>query len=191
MPPRPGLTPERIVDVAADLVDRDGYAQLGLGKVAAELGVRTPSLYNHLDGLDDLRRRLTVRALTVLGADLQRAAVGLSAEDAVRAIAVAYRGFAREHPGLYATTVPSIEDADAEVQRIGAEVMDTVLNALAGFGLGDASAIHAARSLRGAVHGFVSLELAGGFGIPVDVDASFTWLTELLADGIRAHAGDA
>jgi len=191
VPPRPGLTPERIIDVAAELIDRDGYAQLGLGKVAAELGVRTPSLYNHLDGLDDLRRRLTVRALTVLGADLQRAAVGLSAEDAVRAIAVAYRGFAREHPGLYATTVPSIEGADAEVQRIGAEVMGTVLTALSGFGLGEAATIHAARSLRSAVHGFVSLELAGGFGMPVDVDASFAWLTELLADGIRAHAGDA
>jgi AcrR family transcriptional regulator len=190
VPPRPGLTPDRIVEVAAELIDRDGYAQLGLGKVAAELGVRTPSLYNHIDGLDELRRRLTVRALTVLGAQLQRAAVGLTAEDAVRAIAGAYRRFAREHPGLYATTVPSIEGADAEVQRVGAEVMGTVLAALSGFGLDDDAAIHAARSLRSAVHGFVSLELAGGFGIPVDIDASFAWLTDLLAEGIRGRTED-
>jgi AcrR family transcriptional regulator len=188
LPPRPGLTPERIVDVAADLIDRDGYAQLGLGKVAAELGVRTPSLYNHLDGLDELRRRLTVRALTVLGASLQRAAVGLATEDAVRAIAVAYRRFAHEHPGLYATTVPSIEDADAEVRRVGGEVMGTVLAALSGFDLDDEAAIHATRSLRSAVHGFVSLELSGGFGIPVEVDASFVWLTDLIVAGIRSHA---
>lgn len=55
----------------------------------------------------------------------------------------------------------------------------------------EAAAIQAARSLRSAVHGFVSLELAGGFGMPVDADASFAWLAELLADGIRAHAADA
>jgi AcrR family transcriptional regulator len=188
MPPRPGLTPERIVEAAAELIDRDGYDRLALGKVAAELGVRTPSLYNHIDGLDELRRLLTIRALTVLGAELQRAAVGIGAEDAVRGIALAYRRFAHEHPGLYATTVPSIEEADAEVQRVGAEVMRTVLTALAGFGLDDAAAIHATRSVRSAVHGFVSLELGGGFGIPVDIDASFAWLTDLLAEGIRARA---
>ena len=187
MPPRPGLTPEGIVDAAAELIDRDGYDQLALGKVAAELGVRTPSLYNHVDGLDELRRLLTIRALTVLGAELQRAAVGIGAEDAVRGIATTYRRFAHQHPGLYATTVPSIEDADAQVQRVGAQVMHTVLTALTGFGLDDAAAIHATRSVRSAVHGFVSLELAGGFGIPVDIDASFAWLTDLLADGIRAR----
>ena len=34
------------------------------------------------------------------------------------------------------------------------------------------------RAVRAAVHGFVVLELGGGFGMPEDVDASFTFLVE-------------
>ena len=190
MPPRPALTADRVIDVAADLADRDGYVNLTLGKVAAALGVRTPSLYNHLDGLDDLRRRLAVRALTMLGDALQRAAVGRTSEDAVRSIAVAYRRFAHAHPGLYATTVPTTEGADEAIQQAGDATLRTVLAAISGYGLREEEAIHATRSVRSAVHGFVALELAGGFGLPQDVDASFEWLTELLATGLRARADD-
>ena len=190
MPPRPSLTADRVIDVAADLADRDGYVNLTLGKVAAALGVRTPSLYNHLDGLDDLRRRLAVRALTMLGDALQRAAVGRTSEDAVRSIAVAYRRFAHAHPGLYATTVPTTEGADEAIQQAGDATLRTVLAAISGYGLREEEAIHATRSVRSAVHGFVALELAGGFGLPQDVDASFEWLTELLATGLRARADD-
>jgi AcrR family transcriptional regulator len=188
VPRRPVLTADRVIDVAADLADREGYANLTLGKVAAKLGVRTPSLYNHLDGLEDLRRRLAVRALAALGDELQRAAVGRSSEDAVRAIAVAYRRFAHAHPGLYATTVPSTEGTEEAIQQAGDAMLRTVLAALSGYGLSEEEAIHATRSVRSAVHGFISLELAGGFGLPAEVDASFEWLIGLLARGLRARA---
>ena len=45
-------------------------------------------------------------------------------------------------------------------------------------------AVHAARAFRSAVHGFVALEAGGGFGIPVDLDASFDRLVGLLAAGL-------
>ena len=40
---------------AASLADADDLAQLTLARLAAALGVRTPSLYAHVDGLGDLR----------------------------------------------------------------------------------------------------------------------------------------
>ena len=106
-----------------------------LGAVAAALGVRAPSLYNHVDGLDEIRRRLRVRAIDALGDALQRATVGRSGDEAVRTIARAYRAFALDHPGLYAATVPSSEVADADVQQAGARVVETVVAALSGFDL--------------------------------------------------------
>ncbi len=189
MPPRAGLTADRIVDAAAELADRDGYDALTLGRVAEALGVRTPSLYNHVAGLDELRRRLTVRAIEELGAALQRAAVGRSSDDAVRAIAHAYRDFARTRPGLYATTVPTTEVDDDAVRQAGARVVETVLAALDGYGFDADTAIHATRTLRAAVHGFVTLEHAGGFGLAQSPADTFDWMTDLLADGFRARTG--
>src|ERR1700760_3020743 len=46
-PPRPLLSRDRIVETAAALVDAEGLAALSTRRLAAELGVRGPSLYNH------------------------------------------------------------------------------------------------------------------------------------------------
>jgi AcrR family transcriptional regulator len=187
-PGRAPLSPEQIVETAAVIADHEGTDALTLARLAGELGVRAPSLYNHVDGLDDLRHRLTLRALDELGARIQRAAVGRQAHDAVRAIAHAFRRFAHERPGLYAATVPTTEVDDDAIRRLGAEIVATVVDALAGYELDEATAIHATRALRSAVHGFVSLEHSGGFGLDVDLDDSFSWLVELVASGIGHEA---
>ncbi len=50
-----GIDRARVVEVAAELADANGLDQLTLAQVAARLGVRLPSLYNHVDGLPGLR----------------------------------------------------------------------------------------------------------------------------------------
>ena len=50
--------------------------------------------------------------------------------------------------------------------------------------MGD-EAIHALRALRSVVHGFATLEAAGGFGIPLNLDESFRRLVELLIRGME------
>ncbi len=64
--PRAGLTPDVIVAEAASMADRDGLASLTLADLAAQLGVRSPSLYKHVGGLPDLHRRLAVLGLREL-----------------------------------------------------------------------------------------------------------------------------
>jgi len=60
-------------------------------------------------------------------------------------------------------------------------VLRTVLVMLGSVGLSGEEAIHAARGLRAAVHGFATLEIAGVFGLPLDLDESFTRLIGILA----------
>ena len=91
-------------------------------------------------------------------------------EDSVRA---AYRAWALDHPGRYAATVPAPDPGDAENVQSGNAIVGIALDVLAGFGLAGDDAIDATRALRAALHGFVSLERAGGFGLPVDVNRSF------------------
>ena len=55
----------------------------------------------------------------------------------------------------------------------GTVVLAVVAAALAGYDLTDEEAIHATRGFRALMHGFISLEGAGGFGLPIDVDRSF------------------
>ena len=52
--------------------------------MAERLGVRTQSLYSHVDGLDGLRRELALHAVRELGAVLTDAAMGRAGAEAMR-----------------------------------------------------------------------------------------------------------
>ncbi|MGZ3714794.1 MAG: TetR family transcriptional regulator, partial [Ktedonobacterales bacterium] len=55
---RAGLDQEAVIQAAADLVDAEGMDALSLARLAETLGVRTPSLYNHISSLDGVRHAL-------------------------------------------------------------------------------------------------------------------------------------
>lgn len=178
--PRAGLTPAVVAAAAAEVADDTGFARLTLAAVAQRLGVALPSLYKHVDGLDDLRRRVAVLATAELGDALARPALGRARGDALRGVAHAYRTFAIEHPGRYAATVRAPAPGDAEHRAASDAVLAVVLAVLHGYGLEGGAAVDAARFLRSALHGFAALEAAGGFGLPRDVEASFGCLLDAL-----------
>jgi AcrR family transcriptional regulator len=184
--PRAGLDPESVVSDAAKLADAEGLEAVTLARVADRLGVRAPSLYAHVDGLKDLRRRLAARGLRALTEALQIAAGGRAGGDALRAIADAYRSYARDHPGTYAALQRAPETDDPEAIAAAGRLVDIVLAVLRGYGLEGDDAVHATRAVRAALHGFVSLELEQGFAYPLVTDESYRRLVSVLDRGLRA-----
>lgn len=183
--PRAGLTSERVVAVAGELIDSQGLEALSLSAVAHRLGVKSPSLYAHIGGLDDLHERLARAGGEQLADALAPAAAGLSRGDALIALGRAYRSWALAHPGLYATIAATGPRREPSFER----VLELVLAVLRGYGLEGDGAIHAARSVRAALHGFITLESRGGFAIPVDPEQSFDWMLAALDHGLAAaHA---
>jgi AcrR family transcriptional regulator len=173
-----------IAAAAADIADDSGWDQLTLAALAARFGVRQPSLYKHVTGLGEVRRDVSVLAGRDLHAAISAAAVGRSGVDALQAMADAYRIFAKKHPGRYAASVIAPPPDDTEYEQVAASIVTTVGAVLAGFGLEGDDAIHAIRGLRSLMHGFVSLEEAGGFALPQDLDESYRRLIEGFGVGL-------
>ncbi len=182
---RAGLDRAAVVEAATAIADEQGLRALGVVELARRLRVKPPSLYNHVGSLVDLRRELALAGMRGLGQRLTDAAVGRSGDEALRTMAHAYRAFARAHPGLYAAAQTAPPRADVEAQAAAGAVVEVVARVLAAYRLAGDESIHAVRAFRSALHGFVSLEAAGGFGLPADVDGSFERLTDLLAAGLR------
>lgn len=183
--PRAGVTLERVVDVAAALADAEGLAAVTLARLASELGVKTPSLYAHIDSLEHVHRRLKLRGLTEMLDKMRRRAVGRAGKDALLALADAQRDYAREHPGLYAETARLAPGDGPEIEAAARETIEVVGAVLHGYGLDGDEALHATRALRATTRGFIDLELAGGFGMPLQVDESWRRLLTILDEGLR------
>ncbi len=169
---------------------------LSLSRLADILGVKTPSLYNHIDGLPALRRELALLGVRTLDDRLREAALGKSGEPAVVAIAQAFRTYIKANPGLYQAGLRSsgVEKAttghlDLDLETAELRVVEVGLAVFASFGLQGEDALHAVRALRAIVHGFATLEIAGGFGLPLDCDESFRRLVQVLVSELRSRSG--
>ncbi|MEV0203953.1 TetR/AcrR family transcriptional regulator [Streptomyces sp. NPDC050788] len=171
--PRAGLTPHRIVAVAADLADEVGFEKVTLSAVARRVGVKDASLYAHVRSLQDLRTRMALLAGGEMIDRIAAAVAGRAGKDALVAFAGAYREFALRRPGRYAATQIRIDQAlvvDSSVMRRTAEITYGMLRA---YGLEEPDLTDAVRLLRSTFHGYCALEAAGGFGAPRDVQRSW------------------
>jgi AcrR family transcriptional regulator len=184
-----GLTLDQVVEAAAEIADRDGLGALSLASLASTLGVRSPSLYNHVDGLGGLRRQLALYASNLLAADLADGVDGLEGTEALRAIAGGLRSFAHRHPGLYDSLLPApTPEEDPELAAALRESVNVVGSVLEPMDIDPTTVIPLIRALRAAVHGFVHLELRGGFGLPDNIDDSFSTTIDVVIEAIAAHS---
>jgi len=159
---RAGLTPERLVRAGADLADRVGFDAVTVSALARQFGVKVPSLYSHVRNSGDLRTRIALLALAELADRGAEALAGRAGRDALIALSNVYRDYAREHPGRYAAARMRL-DPQTAAAGAGPRHTQMILAILRGYHLGEPDRTHAVRLIGSTFHGYISLELAGGF----------------------------
>lgn len=185
--PRAGLDPAAVVAAGAALADEVGFTGLTMGGLAERVGVRTPSLYKHVAGQDDLVRRIAALALDEAGAAVGAAIQGLAGRDALAAAARAFRDYVLAHPGRYAATVGVAPTGPDDPVAVAAyRALDSFRAVLRGYDLAPQDADHALRTVRSALHGYATLQAGRGFQYSADVDESFEWLVDLIDRGLRS-----
>ena len=179
---RAGLTPERLTLAAAELADEVGFDQVTASALARRFDVKVASLYSHLKSSRDLKTRLALYALEELADRAAEALAGRAGKDALVAFANVYRDYAREHPGRYAAAQFRL-DPQAAAASAGGRHAQMTRAILRGYDLTEPDQTHAVRMLGSVFHGYVSLELSGGFDHS-DPGSDQTW--PRILDGLDA-----
>lgn len=174
-----------IVEAAAEIADLQGLDNVTLTAVANRLGVRNPSLYNHINGLCELKGQLAIWGTDQLRIKISDAAIGKAKDDAIVSIANAYRLFAKKRPGLYRAIVSS-PDRDNLDLKVAIQKLIAILSmVLEPYHLSASDNTHAIRAFRSLMHGFASLEEAGWFIAPIDREESYQRLVKIFIRGIE------
>lgn len=173
MSQRAGLSREKVLQIASDLSDQHGLHNLSMSLLAAQLQVRTPTLYHYIDSLAALRRALALRALDLIGEQLGQAIMGKSGREALHALAYALRDFAQAHPGLYEAAQAAPASHDQEWRASGRRVVDIMRRAFDAYQLDEEQSRQAVRMLRSMLHGCIALERLDGFGVPHAAEDTF------------------
>ena len=185
--PRAGLTPASVTEAGAALADEIGFAQLSMGLLAEQLGIKAPSLYKHVASQAELAHRIGILAMNELADAIGAAIQGRSGRDALTAGAQAMRTYVKTHPGRYAAGDAARPTSPDDPLIAAAErVLAAWTAMLHGYQIDPGQQIHALRMLRSFLHGFANVEAADGFQIDANVDDSFTWMIDFVDHGLRS-----
>lgn len=182
---RVGLNTEAVVSAAVDEIDEHGADVLTIAAVARRCGVAAPSLYKHVADLAQLRALVSRRVLEELTDELVPVVTGRSGYEALSGLMRAWRDYAVTFPRRYAA-LANDPLSDPTTREAATGLLNVVMAVLEGYGLSGSVAIHQARCVRSAVHGFVTLEAGGGFGLPEDLDLSFERLIDMVTGSLAS-----
>lgn len=180
--PKKRVTLTALTSAASMVADRDGFDTLALNEVAAELGVAPSTLYSHTDGLEGLKTLVAVAGTHNLTEAVRNSAIGMSGLDALTAMATAYRTFALDHPGQFASTLLLPRSDYDELAVANAALLEVFVLVYRAIGLEDHEARLAARAMRSAIHGFLALEHTTTS--PSEHDAEYRYLLDALQQGL-------
>ncbi|MFC4561287.1 TetR/AcrR family transcriptional regulator [Nocardiopsis mangrovi] len=179
---RAGLTTERLARAGAELADEAGFEHVTVSALARRFDVKVASLYSHVRNSQDLKTRIALLALEELADRGDAALAGRAGKDALAALAGVYRDYAREHPGRYAAAQLRLDPA-AAAGSAGIRHARMTRAILRGYDLAEPDQTHAVRLLGSVFHGYVSLEMGGGFSHSAP-DTEETW--ERIIDALDA-----
>lgn len=186
-----GLNKDKIIEAAAVMADEKGIANISLKVLAAELGIKPPSLYKHFKGgLDELNKELMLYGWHSLEIEITKAAIGKSKDDAVISICHAYRDFVTAHTGLFeAMQWYNMYQSEEHLQATE-HTVSILFQVLEGYKATEEQKVHIVRMLRAFLQGFLSIESHRGYGNPVPQSKSFDFALKIILKGINDLQGE-
>lgn len=183
---RVGLDTRQIIETAAQIANAEGIDNLSLKRLAAELGVRTPSLYNHIQSLDDLRRQLMLYGWRQMEEKLLHAVVGYSGHEAIRVMCNAFYAYATENPGVFNAMLWYNKFQDEQTQQATNRLFAILFQIMRPLNLTDEQINHLIRTFRAMLEGYALLVNNNAFGNPISIRESFDLSVEVLLRGVQA-----
>lgn len=184
--PRSGLNRTRIVQAAAEYIDKHGINEFSLRALADVLNIKTASLYNHIDSMEDLLVAVCAYTLQWQYETEQEAIGDKQGAAAIYALSAAYRRFAQQHIELYRLVMRTAPMCGDKLNKSAECIIAPFFRVIDGSTLSDSEKIHWERTLRAIIHGFVSQEDAGFFShLDADAEESFAAAVRCYIDGLE------
>ena len=174
-----------IISTAILLADKKGYSNISLKEIADSLDIKTPSLYNHINGLDELYDLLAQEGLKRLLNELVNSVIGLSGKQALLSMGKSYIAFASSSPNLYLATQQVSTCWSDATKELSEEIINFIFKIISIYNLSKEQNIHVVRTLRSYLHGFALLKSQDFFKIPLDINKSFEIGFESILKGLE------
>ena len=178
------VTRAEVIKTASDMADRNGLHNVSLKAIAENLGIRTPSLYNHIGSLDELLREIAHSGMRTMNEKMIRAAIGKTGDSALKLVAVEYLNYMIEHPGVYEIIQWAVWHGTEETATIFNNYLSLLTTLIQSCSLNKDKTLKILNMLTGIIHGYTTLQLGDAFSAPDKVRFELAEAIDTLLVGI-------
>lgn len=182
---RTGLDTNMVIYRAAQIANEVGIENITLKMLADDLGVKAPSLYNHIEGLEDLKIRLMIYGWKQMEQKIMQSVIGVSGYDAIKAGCYSFYEYATENPGVFNAMLWYNKFQNSETMEATSGLFSVLFKVTSSLNISDENCNHIIRTLRGFLEGFSLLVNNKAFGNPVSIEESFELSLNVLIEGIK------
>lgn len=179
-----------IVETSARISNKVGLDNLSLKRIADELNIKSPSLYNHISGLEEIKIQLMFYGWKQLEEKMIDSAVGVAGYEALKNMCYAFYDYATTNKGVFTAMLWYNKYESAEGVNATARLFTMLFKVMKSLNISDDNINHIIRTLRGFLEGFSLLVNNNAFGNPISIRESFDLSLEIIMNGIKSLEGE-
>ena len=182
---RMGLDKSIVISRAAQLANDVGLENVTLKALANDLNIQPPSLYNHIGGLDDLKKELMIYGWLQMEDQILEAVAGISGYDAIEVICRTFVKYATANPGVFNAMLWYNKFENDETNNATKKLFSVVFKVFSSLNISQEDSDHLMRTFRSFLEGFALLVNHNAFGNPVSINDSFELSLKVLMAGMK------
>lgn len=174
-----------VIMEAAALANEVGFSNVTLKLIAERLNIKTPSLYNHIASLEDLKQELMAYGWQEFTGRLAEVLIGESGDEALRLGCSTFYEYAVENPGVFEAMAFSNSNDGRMKTEASEEFMRILFKVLGKRNIGEENAGQVMRLARSYLEGFTLLVNHGAFDTTLPLKESFDFGVGVIIDCIH------
>lgn len=183
------ITDELIIETSAVLSNKVGLHNLTMKMIAEELNIKSPSLYNHISSLDNIKERLMIYGWKQIENKMIESAVGVAGYEALKNMCYAFYDYAVNNKGVFTAMLWYNKYETQEKNNSTARLFYMLFKVMKSLNISDDNINHTIRTLRSFLEGFALLVNNNAFGNPISIKESFDLSLEIIMNGIKSLEG--
>ena len=184
------ISDELIIQTSASIANKVGLSNLSLKIIAEELNIKSPSLYNHISSLEEIKQRLMVYGWKQMEEKMLDSAVGVSGYEALKNMCYAFYDYATNNKGVFTAMLWYNKYESTQKENATTRLFNMLFKIMRPLDISDDNINHIVRTLRSFLEGFSLLVNNNAFGNPISVKESFDLSLEIIMNGIKTLEGE-
>ena len=178
-----------IVETSARISNKVGLDNLSLKRIADELNIKSPSLYNHISGLEEIKIQLMFYGWKQMEEKMIDSAVGVAGYEALKNMCYAFYDYATTNKGVFTAMLWYNKYENVQKENATTRLFNMLFKVMKSLDISDDNINHIIRTLRGFLEGFSLLVNNNAFGNPISIKESFDLSLEIIMNGIKSLEG--